>query len=91
MDTDYVRYSNGTVVAYDRAAGGDDRKMCWGSDTKCEGDITINVVGVVVLKAHSAILEIPQINVTDNLRLNGDVYASGTILDAGGSSNHHQH
>lgn len=42
-----------------------------------------------LLKAYSATLGIPQINVNGDLRIKGAVYATGTILDAGGNSNHH--
>ena len=90
-DTDYVRYSDGTVVAYDCAAGVMTLECVGEVTLKCGGDIAIKAEGKIVLKAHSATLEIPQINVNGNLRINGDVYASGTILDTGGNSNHHQH
>lgn len=90
-DTDYVRYSDGTVVAYDRVAGVMTLECVGEVVLKCGGDITIEATGLVLLRAHSATLEIPQINVNGDLRIKGDVYASGTILDAGGNSNHHQH
>ena len=90
-DTDYVRFSDGTVTSYDRAAGVMTVDCVGEVILKCVGNITIEAKALVLLKAPSATLEIPQINVTGNLRIKGDIYASGTILDAGGNSNHHQH
>jgi len=90
-DTEFVRYSDGTVAKYDRASGVMTLECVGEVTLKSGGAIIINAVGRVVLKANSATLEIPQINVNGDLRIRGDVYASGTILDAGGNSNHHQH
>lgn len=90
-DTEFVRYSDGTVVAYDRAAGVVRLECAGNLELRCEAQISIETKGPVILKASSATLEIPQINVDGNLRIKGDVFASGTILDSGGNSNHHSH
>lgn len=42
-----------------------------------------------LLKAHSATLDIPQTNVNGDLQIKDAVYATGTILGAGGNSNYH--
>lgn len=90
-DTDYVRYSDGTVVSYDRAA----RMMtlnCVGALlVRCTRNITLESGEPVVVKAPSATLEIPQVTLNGDLQVNGNVGVTGTIIDEGGNSNHHTH
>lgn len=90
-DTDYVRFSDGTVSTYDRAA----RVMtldCVGALlVKCGRNITVEASEPVVVKAPSATLEIPQVTLNGDLQVNGDISAAGSIMDAGGNSNHHSH
>jgi phage baseplate assembly protein gpV len=45
----------------------------------------------VVVKAPSATLDIPQVTLKGDLRVNGNINATGKIEDAGGNSNHHKH
>ncbi|WP_433886056.1 phage baseplate assembly protein V [Pseudomonas vranovensis] len=90
-DTDYVRYSDGTVVSYDRAAGVMMLDSVGTLLLKCVRNITIQSGEPVVVKAPSANLVIPQVTLDGNLQVNGNVNATGTIMDAGGNSNHHSH
>jgi phage baseplate assembly protein V len=90
-DTEYVRYSDGTVVMYDRAA----RVMkleCVGMlMVKCKGNITIEANEPLLVKAPTIMFEVPQLTLKGNLQVKGDIEASGTVIDAGGNSNHHSH
>ncbi|WP_416739212.1 phage baseplate assembly protein V [Pseudomonas sp. NFX71] len=90
-DTDYVRFSDGTVSTYDRVS----RLMtldCAGALLlKCGKNITIQAGEPLVVNAPSATLEIPQVTLKGNLQVTGDIQATGTIMDAGGNSNHHSH
>ncbi|SDA63272.1 phage baseplate assembly protein V [Pseudomonas sp. NFACC15-1] len=90
-DTDYVRFSDGTVSAYDRAAGVM-RLECVGALVmKCARNITIEAGGLVVVKASSVTLDISQVTLNGDLRVNGDIESTGSIMDTRGNSNHHSH
>lgn len=95
--TDYVRFSDGTVSTYDRAAGVMTLDCVGALLVKCGGNITVEAGEPVVVRAPAATLDIPQVTLSGNLQMNGDlqvngnVSASGTIMDAGGNSNHHSH
>ncbi|UZE21860.1 phage baseplate assembly protein V [Pseudomonas sp. B21-056] len=90
-DTDYVRFSDGTVSMYDRVAGVMTLDCVGALLLKCARNITVESGEPVVVKAPSATLEIPQVALNGNLQVNGDINATGTIIDAGGNSNHHSH
>lgn len=90
-DTEYVRYSDGTVATYDRAAGVM-TLVCAGTLTvKCEGKILVETSEAIMVKAPSAKFDIQQVTLNGDLLVNGNLNATGTILDAGGNSNHHHH
>lgn len=96
-NTDYVRFSDGTVSTYDRAAGVMTLDCVGALLVKCGRNITVEAGGPVVVKAPSATLDIPQVTLNGNLQMkgdlqvNGNVSASGSVMDAGGNSNHHSH
>ena len=90
-DTDYVRFSDGTVSMYDRAAGVMTLDCVGALLLKCARNITVESGEPVVVKAPSATLDIPQVALNGNLQVNGNINATGTIMDAGGNSNHHSH
>lgn len=90
-DTDYVRFSDGTVSTYDRAGGVMTLDCVGALLVKCGRNITVESGEPVVVKAPSATLDIPQVALNGNLQVNGNINATGTILDAGGNSNHHSH
>lgn len=96
-DTDYVRFSDGTVSTYDRAAGVMTLDCVGALLVKCGRNITVEAGGPVVVTAPSATLNIPQVALNGNLQMKGNlqvegnVSASGTVMDAGGNSNHHTH
>lgn len=78
-DTEFVRYSDGTVVAYDRAAGVV-RLECVGDVVlKCGGGVTIDAAGPFKLKAISATLDQPQVTINGNLVVMGRISATGFI------------
>lgn len=84
-DTDFVRYSDGTIVSYDRAAGVMTLDNVGALLVKCARSITLESEEPVVVKAPTATLEIPQLTLDGNLQVNGDINATGTIMDAGGN------
>lgn len=90
-DTDYVRFSDGTASTYDRAAGVMTLDCVGALLVKCGRNITVEAGEPVVVKAPSATLDIPQVALNGNLQVNGNINATGTIIDAGGNSNHHSH
>ncbi|MCP1457002.1 phage baseplate assembly protein V [Pseudomonas kilonensis] len=90
-DTDFVRFSDGTVSTYDRKAGVM-RLDCEGAlIVKCGRSIRVEAAGPLVVKAPSATLDIPQVTLNGDLQVNGNVSATGTMMDVGGNSNHHRH
>ena len=90
-DTDYVRFSDGTISTYDRKAGVMTLDCVGALLLKCGRNITVEADEPLVVKAPSATLEILQVTLNGNLQVNGDINAAGTIMDAGGNSNHHSH
>ena len=91
QDTDYVRYSDGTVVSYDRAAGVMTLDCVGELTVRCSRSVMLEAGSPVTVTAPAATLKIPQVTLNGNLQVNGNIAASGTILDAGGNSNHHTH
>ncbi|MHC8349198.1 phage baseplate assembly protein V [Pseudomonas sp. RT4P38] len=96
-DTDYVRFSDGTVSTYDRAAGVMTLDCVGALLLKCGRNITVESGEPVVVKAPSATLDIPQVTLNGNLQIDGNVSVGGnvdvkgTVMDVGGNSNHHSH
>lgn len=90
-DTDYVRFSDGTVSTYDRAAGVMTLDCVGALLVKCGRNITVEAGEPVVVKAPSATLDIPVVTLNGNLQVNGNVGVTGAIIDEGGNSNHHTH
>jgi len=89
-ETEFVRYSDGTVVAYDRAAGVM-RLECVGPLlVKC-GRCIVEVAESLEINAPQAMLKIPKVVLDGNLTVNGDIDATGAVRDVEGNSNHHQH
>lgn len=96
-DTDYVRFSDGTALTYDRAA----HVMaldCVGATTlKCAKNLSVECGEPVLVKAPSATLDVPDVTMTGNLKVGGNLdvggnaEVAGTIMDGGGNSNHHSH
>jgi phage baseplate assembly protein V len=97
QDTDYVRFSDGTSITYDRKLSV--MKLdCVGATTlKCARNLTVESGEPVLVKAPSATLDIPEVAVNGNLKVKGNldvggnIAAAGTIMDVGGNSNHHTH
>jgi phage baseplate assembly protein V len=90
-DTEYVRYSDGTVAIYDRGTGVMSLKCVGELIVTCEGSLTIEAGKLVKVKATSATLDIPQLTLNGDLRINGDIDAKGAVRDLEGNSKHHTH
>lgn len=96
-DTDYVRYSDGTVASYDRAAGVMTLECVGALVVKCSGGVTIESGKPLELKAPSAALSVSQVVLKGDLQIEGDLDVSGNVnvtgmlMDVGGNSNHHNH
>ena len=90
-DTDYVRFSDGTISTYDRAAGVMTLDCVGALLVKCGRNITVEAGEPVLVKAPSATLDIPLVTLNGNLQVNGNVGVTGSIIDEGGNSNHHTH
>ncbi|KHA70060.1 baseplate assembly protein [Pseudomonas chlororaphis] len=80
-DTDYVRYSDGTVATYDRAAGVMTLECVGEVILRCAQGVTVEAGGLLALKAGSAVLECPQVTVNGNLQVIGYVNARTLIGD----------
>ncbi|GLH33991.1 baseplate protein [Pseudomonas sp. BR1R-5] len=90
-NTAYIRYRDGTVVAYDCDAGVMTVNNVGDLLVKCARGVTVEAGEPVLVKAPAATLEIPQVALKGNLQVEGNISATGTIMDAGGNSNHHTH
>jgi phage baseplate assembly protein V len=96
-DTDFVRFSDGTTLTYNREA----HVMaldCVGATTlKCSKNLSVECGQPVTVKAPSATLDIAEVVLNGNLKVSGNVNvggsleAAGTVMDGGGNSNHHSH
>lgn len=91
MDTDFVRFSDGTVSTYDRVAGVMTLECVGALMVRCGRGITVESGELVVVKAPSATLDILQVTLNGDLQVNGDINATGAVMDVGGNSNHHSH
>ncbi|MDD2105717.1 phage baseplate assembly protein V [Pseudomonas asiatica] len=89
--TAYIRYRDGTVVAYDCDAGVMTLENVGDLLVKCGRGVTVSAGEPVLVKAPSAVLEIPEVELKGNLKVDGNIDATGTIMDVGGNSNHHSH
>lgn len=81
-DTDYVRFSDGTEVSYNRSSG----------------QLTIDCVGQVAIhsaagaKVVSPTLQIQAVStIQGNLNVVGNIHATGSIKDEGGNTSNHSH
>lgn len=90
-DTEFVRYSDGTVVAYDRARGALTINCVGALKVGCGGSVTIEATQPLVIKASSATLDIPRVALKGDLNVRGDIHATGSIIDSMGNSNRHHH
>jgi phage baseplate assembly protein V len=96
-DMDYVRYSDGTVTSYDRAAKAMTVDCVGQMVLKCSGGVTIEAGEAVLIKAASGTLDIPQLtlngqlSLAGDLRVEGNITATGSVMDTSGNSNHHSH
>jgi phage baseplate assembly protein V len=86
-DTEYVRYSDGTVATYDRAAGVITLECVGEMTLKCGRGLTVVLDRALQIKAPSALLLIPQVTLSGDLRVTGSVNAKVFISsEKGGPS-----
>ncbi|MBX9793469.1 MAG: phage baseplate assembly protein V, partial [Burkholderiaceae bacterium] len=90
-DTHYVRFSDGTTITYDRQAHVLAIDCVGATTLKCAKNLSIEAGEPVVVKAPAVTLDTQQATLNGNLQVNGNVTATGKIMDAGGNSNHHSH
>lgn len=83
QDSEFVRFSDGTEVSYDRAS----HVLM----VNCVGAISLQASQPVTVQAPAVTLDTPQTTLEGNLQVNGNVNATGTVMDAGGNSNNHSH
>lgn len=82
-NTEFVRFSDGSTASYNRQA----HLLA----VNCVGAIKLQASQPVTVQAPAVILDTPQTTLEGNLQVNGNVSATGTVMDAGGNSNHHSH
>lgn len=81
--TEFVRFSDGTTASYNRQA----HLLA----VNCAGAISLQASQPVTVQAPAVTLDTTQTTLEGNLQVNGNVNATGTIMDAGGNSNNHSH
>ncbi|KAF1054743.1 MAG: hypothetical protein GAK43_00692 [Stenotrophomonas maltophilia] len=81
--TEFVRFSDGTTASYNRQA----HLLA----VNCVGAISLQASQPVTVQAPAVTLNTPQTTLGGNLQVNGDINATGKVMDAGGNSNHHSH
>jgi len=103
-DTEYVRFKDGTTVTYNQANhamaidGPASITVIAGQvtvqadvvtldtpNTTCTGNLTVS--GSLTMGAGGGATA----TITGNVQVNGSINATGSIMDAGGNSNHHSH
>lgn len=82
-DTDFVRFRDGTTASYNVSTGV--------LALVCVGAINIEAAQPVTVKAPAVTLNTAQATLTGSLQVDGNVNVAGTVMDAGGNSNHHSH
>ncbi len=90
-NTDFVRFKDGTVVTYDQEKHLLDVNCVGATTLKCTQGLTVETGAPVVVKAPSASLVIPMVELKGNLNVDGNIHATGTMLSNGDNSNHHSH
>ncbi|WP_019561753.1 phage baseplate assembly protein V [Caldimonas manganoxidans] len=94
-DRHHIRYRDGTTIDYDRRT----HRLA----LSVRGPVELVADGPVTVAAPSVTLDSPQVTVTGHLTaqsglqvngpvaVDGSIDATGSIMDAGGNSNHHSH
>jgi phage baseplate assembly protein V len=72
----YIKFSDGTVIEYDRV----EHKLY----VECIGTVHIKSAGSITIQA-------PTLNIIGNLEVQGNIHATGSIIDEGGNTPHHSH
>ncbi|WP_405119228.1 phage baseplate assembly protein V [Pseudomonas leptonychotis] len=102
-DTDYVRFSDGTTLTYDRVAHALVTDCVGSVLVKTATTVTVEAGRPVLVVAPSVTLDTPetiltgtlqvagQVTLASGLQAVGDIQTQGKVLDQGGNSNHHSH
>jgi len=81
-DTEYVRFKDGTIVTYNQSAHA----------FTFNGAASVTIIAnQVSVHADTVTLDTPQTTCTGNLQVDGDINATGSVMDGTGNSNHHTH
>lgn len=78
-----VQFFDGGSFEYDRSTGV--------LTIVTTGPVTLRAGGAVTLNAPSVTLNTSSVILNGDMQVNGNVHASGAIIDSGGNSNHHKH
>lgn len=85
----HKQFADGTTIEYDRASHA--------LTVNCVGTVTVQAQGPVMVKAAVITLDAATVHCTGELHVATDLHvgsnidAGGTVMDAGGNSNHHRH
>jgi len=83
QDKLHFRFFDGGLFEYDRATGQ--------LTIVTTGSVDLTAGGPVTVKALSVTIDAPQMTLTGNLQVNGDIHANGAIIDDGGNTPNHGH
>ncbi len=97
----HVAFADGTTLEYDRAGHALTAQVKGDATVTADGAITMEAAGPVLVRSSQRIeLDAPVItggragataSLTGQINLDGSLIATGTVIDAGGNTNHHSH
>lgn len=102
-NTHYLRFSDGTILTYDRATRGLVADCVGSALVKTATTVTVQAGQPVLVVAPRVTLDTPETILTGTLQVTGevtlaaglqatgDIQTQGKVLDQGGNSNHHSH
>lgn len=82
-DTDFVRFKDGTVVAYDQKQHLLNVDCVGDTTLKCGKGLTVKTDEPVVVNAPKGTLNIPQVDLTGNLSMTGNLSLKGNFSQEG--------
>jgi phage baseplate assembly protein V len=82
---------DGCVIEYDWETGA--LRVAGSKTVSVENAETIHVAsgGQVTLQCPSLVIDCPSTTINGDVSVNGDLNATGAVMDGGGNSNHHTH
>lgn len=80
----HIVFEDGTVIEYDRSAHKLTATVQGDIEVEATGSLVANISGETTITTPTCILN-------GSLQVNGNINAAGSIIDAGGNTNHHSH